>query len=324
MDIREAARLHHELGRFYAQTTAKVIRRKKWRVDLLGLHGQTVFHEAPKTTLQIGEASYLASLTNRPVISDFRVADLSVGGQAAPLATFFHALLLKNHMKEGPCAFHNLGGISNVSYFPKGKIDVRSLGKKAISGKILSFDTGPANMLMDCLLQKQSPAYDRNGDLAASGFVDYLAIEKWMASDLFIKKAPPKSCGREEYGLTRLTKLLKMMKSKNRADQAATLTEFTAYSIAHSYRKFLPRLPRLAVFSGGGVKNSHLMFRIRYHLPEVKIVSSEDLGWPSQAIEGGAFGALAVARHLQLIGQIPQTTGAKKTVLLGKIVQTTI
>jgi len=322
--IRDAARLHHELGRFYADSTKKLISKKRWKIDLIGLHGQTVFHQAPQATLQIGEPSYLATATGRPVVADFRVADLSAGGQGAPLATFFHALLLRKFLLDGPCTFHNLGGISNVSYFPKGQIDISSLNRKPIGGQALSFDTGPANMLIDSLMHKFSKPFDDKGHLAASGLVDFDLVHKWLKTDSFVNTRPPKSCGREEYGQARFQKFLRDMRGMNRRDQAATITEFTALTIAHSYNKYLPTLPKLSVFSGGGTLNSYLMFRIRYHLPQVKIISSEDLGWPAQAIEGGAFGLLAVARYLGKFGQLPQTTGASRPVLLGKIVQTTI
>jgi anhydro-N-acetylmuramic acid kinase len=322
MNVRDATRLHHDLGRFYAKSAQSVIGKRKWKVDLIGLHGQTVFHEAPGATSQIGEPSYLASETKKPIVADFRVADLSAGGQGAPLATFFHALLLKEHLKHGPCAFHNLGGISNVSYFPKGDIKVKDLNRAPISSRAMSFDTGPANMLMDAFMRKNSQSFDKDGHFAATGFVNFKLINKWINADKFMKKKPPKSCGREEYGEKYLQKILKDMKGMSRADQAATLTEFSAMSIAHAYRTFLPTLPEFAIFAGGGTKNSHLMFRIRYHLPEIEIVLSDEFGWPTQSIEGGAFAALAVARFSGKFGHLPQTTGAKRGVLLGKIVQT--
>ncbi len=321
INIREAAYLHHDLGRFYADSAAKIVKQKRWKIDLVGIHGQTVFHDAPTTTLQIGEPSYIATSLGVPVVADFRVADLAVGGQGAPLATFFHGLILKDHLKHHACTFHNLGGISNVSFFPK-NTKFNHLHKGPIGGDIVSFDTGPANMLMDAFMAKKSKSYDENGQLAASGSIHFLLVQKWIRADKYFHKAPPKSCGREQYGANYLKKLLSSMKGLSREDQAATLTELTAISIAEAYQTYLPDLPKLAVFSGGGTKNSYLMFRIRYHLPTLKIVTSEDLGWPSQAIEGGAFAALAVARMNNMYGHVPQSTGASRPVLLGKIVQT--
>ncbi|MGE3975864.1 MAG: anhydro-N-acetylmuramic acid kinase [Bdellovibrionales bacterium] len=153
LKVAELARLHHELGRFYAYQTEKLGLKKKWKFDLIGLHGQTVFHEGGNSTLQIGEPSYLAATTETPVIADFRAADLAVGGQGAPLATFFHLIAFQKFIKQHPVCVHNLGGISNVSYFRKGSVSLFLNSRKK---DIFSFDTGPANMLIDLLAQKLS------------------------------------------------------------------------------------------------------------------------------------------------------------------------
>lgn len=321
LNVAELALLHHDLGRLYAKEYLK--HSKNWKVDLIGLHGQTVFHHAPVATLQIGEGSYLSEVAKCPVICDFRVADLAAGGQGAPLATYFHAVCFRNLTTEGSIAIHNLGGISNVTYFPENAPDFNKLKKLPdYYNKIISFDTGPANMLIDLRISKFTKgkmSFDENGRLAASGFINFSLLSKWLQHPFFLH-APPKSCGREEFGEIFLTKLMRDMKKMKAQDQMATLTELTAKSIALAYKKYFPALPAHALFYGGGAKNEYLMHRIRYNLPEVEIKSTKDFGWPVDAVEGGAFAMLAAARHWGIPNHLPTTTGARHSVNLGKII----
>lgn len=320
LQVDRLAKVHHGLGRFYSEICAKAVRTKKWKIDLVGLHGQTVFHAPPEATLQIGEAAYLRASLNVPVVSDFRVLDLALGGQAAPLATLFHQKILapltlkKFKVKSGPVAIQNLGGIGNVSFFS---------GKK-----LLAFDTGPANMLIDLavshLTQKQM-LYDKNGTTASKGLPVVGLVSKWLKHPYFNRK-PPKSCGREEFGESFLVGALgdleahTYLNSKQKlSDSLATLTEFTAVSIADSYSKFLPTLPFATLLCGGGAKNLYLKSRIQYHLPKSHVITTDDLGWPAETIEGAAFALLAAFRVWGLPSNLPETTGAKRAQPLGKV-----
>jgi Predicted molecular chaperone distantly related to HSP70-fold metalloproteases len=306
LKVYDLARLHHELGRFYAACFKKLPANMR-RCDLIGLHGQTVFHEAPKATLQIGEASYLAAESKKPVIADFRVADLALGGQGAPIATLFHQVAFG---KGERIAVHNLGGISNLSLITPTAVEK-------------AFDTGPANMLMDLCIQKITHGkkhFDKDGKFARSGNANLALVEKLLAHKYFTKR-PPKSCGREEFGQEFFNKFWNQASKLNDADKMATLLEFTAWSIALSYKKFVSKMPKRIIFCGGGANNTALLQRIQELLPEVKVETTKDYNWPVSSIEGAAFSLLAAYRVWGMPSNLPQTTGAKRKSSLGKFVE---
>ncbi len=306
LKVNELSLLHHQLGRFYASCFRKLTPAMR-KVDLIGLHGQTVFHQAPTATLQIGESSYLAAAARVPVVSDFRVSDLALGGQGAPIATLFHQIAFSSAKKE-TVSVHNLGGISNLSL-------VSAQGVK------LAFDTGPANMMMDLLMQEKTKGkkhFDRDGRIALRGSAD-LEVVGSLLKNAYFKKAPPKSCGREEFGEILLRKFKQESRHLKFADQMATLLEWTAWSIALSYQKFVRPLPAKIIFCGGGAKNKALLQRLHALLPEVEMKTVEDLGWPASSIEGAAFGLLAAYRIWNWPSNFPRTTGAQRAVSMGKI-----
>lgn len=326
LKVDQLAEAHHELGRFYA----KILKPLGRGYNLIGIHGQTVYHAAPKATLQIGEMAYVRSATGLPVVSNFRTADLAEGGQGAPIASLFHHEVLapaaldwlkKNPARQLPngyakpnskaVAIHNLGGISNLTWM---------MGKK-----VLAFDTGPANMLMDLYMQSLNKAdqngertYDRNGALASTGTPDPKTLLQLMDNDYFDKK-PPKSCGREEFGEAFLKRVIGLMPDAGSANVAATLTELTAASIEAAYREHCPAMPAVIAFCGGGANNTYLLKRLKFRLPEVQVITTDDLGWPTQTIEGAAFALLAAYRMWEKPANLPATTGAKRSVLLGQI-----
>lgn len=307
------ALLHHDLGRFYAEIVKWAVSSKKWKVDLIGVHGQTVFHAPSKATLQIGEPSYLRVEVGVPVVSDFRTLDFALGGQGAPIASLFHREVLaplvakKLKLPKKPIAIQNLGGIGNVTYVHE--------------KKIFAFDTGPANMLIDLAMQtltNGAQTYDLNGTFASEGIPAPGMASRWLSHPYFSKE-PPKSCGREEFGEVFLQQALAELRGQSKQDIIATLTEFTAVSIAESYLKHLPKLPSAIVLCGGGAKNKYLISRIQFHIPSAAVLTSDDLGWPSDSIEGAAFALLAAYRVWNLPSNIPATTGAKKAASLGKV-----
>jgi anhydro-N-acetylmuramic acid kinase len=306
----ETAELHHELGRIYASELKKIAGKKKWKFDAIGMHGQTVFHGAPRATLQIGEPSYLSAEFAVPVVSDFRTADLAFGGQGAPIASLFHKVVFQSKFPKKTISLHNLGGISNLSLInAKGKIEK-------------AFDTGPANILMDKMISKISEGeipFDKDGKFSARGLPAEKWIEKRLNADVFVQAKPPKSCGREEYGEAFLTELNQDLGTMIPEDKMATLCEYSARSIALAYGKFCKPAPSTIILCGGGAKNKFLRKRIQFHLPKANIVSTEEFGWPVDAIEGGAFALLAAYRIWDLPSNLPITTGAKKAVTMGKI-----
>lgn len=299
--------LHHELGRQYAKDYASFKVPAKLKPHVIGLHGQTVFHSGGTATLQIGEPTYLAQAAGAPVIFNFRAADIVNGGQGAPLAPVFHKVLLSG-VSNGPTAFHNLGGISNLTYCHK--------------DRLIAFDTGPACTLMDTWVQmktKNQHHYDEDGKLAARGLPHLETIKKFMKHP-FLAKKPPKSCGREEFNL----EFIKAHADRrffrlSMEDQLATLTEFTVQSVFGAYEDWLPKMPEKVFFSGGGAKNKFLMKRLKIYFKNSIVMTSEELGWPSDAIEGGAFAVLAYLRLYEQHLDLKNITGGTKPVLLGQI-----
>ena len=313
----DMGQVHHDLGRFYAIAA----RRGLWgqRVQLVGLHGQTVFHHPSRknpATLQLGEASYLAEELRVPVVSNFRAADIAAGGQGAPLATLFHQIAFGI-----PCSHvcvNNLGGISNVT-----SIDWRAARKP----KLLAFDTGPANVLIDLAMRRFTGGrrtLDRNGNWAARGQPRQPLVERWLEHPFF-HAPPPKSTGRELFGEPFFNRVWRQLSKLSPPDALATLTEFTARSLALNYRLHLSARPDLVVLAGGGAANRRLVSRVRTHLlaldSHTHIQTSDELGWPVQSVEPAAFALLAYYRWRRKPGNIPATTGARRGVLLGQMTE---
>lgn len=312
MNVADLSDLHHELGRLYETQLKSIISKRKWKIDSVGLHGQTVYHAPPKATLQIGEPSYMSAQLKIPVISDFRAADLAVGGQAAPIASLFHRVVFQAHFPNETISVHNLGGISNLSYINR-KGDVER-----------AFDTGPANMLMDLFISSVTAGkrtYDSGGRFASQGLPLQSLVEKVIDENQFIQNKPPKSCGREQFGENYLKDLERRMGTLSSEDKMATLAEITAKSIAHAYEEHCPQVPKAIILCGGGALNSYLRKRIQYHLPRSRVMTTEDFKWPVSSIEGAAFALLAAYRIWDLPGNLPKTTGAKKAVTLGKVTE---
>jgi anhydro-N-acetylmuramic acid kinase len=318
----ECGQLHHDLGRFYARVIADGLGTE--RADAVGLHGQTVFHQPkhPAATWQIGEPAWVAERMGIPVISNFRTADLAAGGQGAPLATLFHQVVFA---RPGLwTAVQNLGGIGNVT-----AIDASNRSEPP---RILSFDTGPANMLLDLATRRVTGgrlAYDQGGRRASRGRVDEVRLARWLQHPFF-RRRPPKSTGREQFGEAFLETIVADW-PEAMADRGqhllATLTEFTARSIAENYRLHLPvpsgTVGGRVILTGGGAANVHLTRRIgawiRGSHPGVELLTSDALGWPHEAIEPAAFALLAAYRLWGLPGNLPATTGAAGPRLLGQI-----
>lgn len=313
----ELAQLHHDLGRCYV--TAAQRHPAARRAQLVGLHGQTVFHHPHRTrpaTLQLGEPAYLAESLGVPVISNFRATDLAAGGQGAPLATLFHQVVFARR-GEHVCV-NNLGGISNVT-----SLDWR----RGNSPRVLAFDTGPANVLIDLAMQRLTEGenrYDREGRFASLGQPHEASLRRWLRHPFF-RAAPPKSTGREEFGERFFARVLAAVESGELYELLlpVTLTEFTARSIALNYRLHLPAPPDRVILCGGGTLNRTLCAAIRRELvalnPRVSVSCSADLGWPAQAIEAAAFALLAWRRWHGLPGNLPATTGARRAVLCGQV-----
>lgn len=229
-----------------------------------------------------------------------------MGGEGAPIATFFHQIVFGQ--KNKTISVHNLGGISNISLIQNQKIRI-------------GFDTGPANMLLDMTMQietENKKLFDKNGAVASSGQVDSALLKKMLKHKFFTQK-PPKSCGREEFGEIFYRRFESELLKLSLPDRMATLTELVALSIAQAYNNFCKPKPVKIIFCGGGAHNTYLLKRISFHMPEVMLKTTADLGWPEQAIEGAAFALLAAARVLNKKSNLPLSTGASRFTSLGKV-----
>lgn len=297
----QVSSLHFDLGRLYAQQIKQL--KKSWQWDIVGLHGQTVHHEGKKASLQIGQPCFIKQTTDAPIYFDFRSADIAAGGQGAPFAPFFQKFISPS--TKLPVAFHNLGGISNLTLF--------------YNNKVTAFDTGPANILLDAwIFFNKKGNFDRGGLLASQGLPSPTCVNAFLKHPYFNLKTP-KSTGREDFNLDFINKWGgRTFRKLNLNDQLATLTELTALSIATSYSK-LKHQPQSIYFYGGGIFNSYLMSRIQFNLPQIKLSTTDELGWPSQAFESATFAFLAAARHFKKTVHLPQVTGAKTEVHLGSV-----
>jgi len=294
--------------------------------ELIGSHGQTVFHRphsllpTPHSlgySLQLGRGALITHLTGLTTISNFRAADIAVGGQGAPLVPKIDAYLLGSLHKS--CCVQNVGGIGNVAYLPPRSRD-------RWEDNILGWDTGPGNSLLDLAvahLSEGTKTYDENGGWAATGQPNLALVDRWLQQPYF-QQSPPKSTGRELFGAIYLQHCLQDCQS-NRvtapADILATLTELTARSIAHSYRAFLPQLPDQVFLCGGGSKNHYLRQRIQHVLPEVPILTTTEVGVNADFKEAIAFAVLAYWRIHNIPGNLPTVTGAQRAVLLGEVTE---
>lgn len=376
LSMAEFAELDDAIAQVFAQA-ALAIQANHVPAQLIGSHGQTVFHRPPQEqteagergssggqadikskienlkptmgySLQLGRGALIADLTGIPTISNFRVADIAVGGQGAPLVSRVDTYLL-SHPTEHRC-IQNIGGIGNVTYLPPRQGDWLE--------NIRGWDTGPGNALIDLAVQhltNGSQTYDKDGAWAASGHPCQPLVTAWLEHEFFMQP-PPKSTGRELFGVDFLQKCLADAEKYelNSADLLATLTEFTVASIVHSYRHFLPQMPDTVFLCGGGSRNLYLKQRLQVYLSQnydretepssktaelkdiadrnvgewnrcpnpnfpsvVSVLTTDEEGLSAEYKEAIAFAVLAYWRHLGIPGNLVQVTGAKKAVVLG-------
>jgi anhydro-N-acetylmuramic acid kinase len=363
----ELSQLNFRLGHIFADAALDACRRFRVspkRVALIGSHGQTIFHQGQPanyfgsptaSTLQIGEGSVIAARIGITTISDFRPADMALGGQGAPLVPFADYALYR-HPEIGRVSL-NIGGIANVTVIPAG----------ARPDQVFAFDTGPGNMLIDALVQHFTHGrqrFDKDARLAKSGQIDRYLIRR-LLRDPYLKQAPPKSTGREYYGSAYVKDLLVLGRHKKIRpnDLLYTVTVFTAYSIINALHRFVFPKHKIneVIVSGGGAQNP-LIFEqlivfamsgadpLEYYsdvtprelviamrvpkpskaarsqatefLPEhglISVVPSSHFGIPEDAKEAFAFALLAYETFHQRPANLPSATGARGPAILGKI-----
>ena len=304
--------LNMELGERFGRaalallSTARVSRR---RVAVIGSHGHTVYHgprDRTPSTLQLGEPAVIAERTGLLVVADFRMRDMAAGGEGAPLISAFDEAFFGN----GPVrALQNIGGIANVTVVGRGL-------------RPLAFDTGPGNCLIDLVVRRAARGrlrFDANGQLARRGRIDRRAVERLWRHPYF-RLPPPKSTGRELFNEGWLRDAFGPRYAAVPEDALATLTYFTAYSMAESLRRFVPRRPRELIVSGGGVRNRTLMDHLTRLAAPARVHSIERYGIPAQAKEPAAFAWLALRAIQGRTNHLPRTTGAKHQRILGAII----
>lgn len=305
------------LGEKMAQAALKVIHHAGYaveEVDFISSHGQTIFH-APEAsaTFQIGELAVIAERTGIVTVGDFRPSDMAVGGQGAPLVPFVDYLLFAS--KEKGRMLLNIGGIANVTVLPAG----------ARPEEVIAFDTGPGNVLIDALVTQVTggkQTFDVNGELAAQGTVSNAWLHELIAEDTYLHVAIPKSTGREYYTVVRAQELLEQGQGRGLAieDVIATVTAYTAHSIAYHIRQFVEPTYSIEelIVSGGGVHNPVLLEELKRAVQQ-QVLVLEDLQYSSDAKEALAFVILGNQFLHGLPNNLPSATGAQRSVSMGKL-----
>ncbi|MGA8312889.1 MAG: anhydro-N-acetylmuramic acid kinase, partial [Terriglobales bacterium] len=319
--VADLARLNFLLAELYADAVLATQRRFREKVDLIGCHGQTLYHQGEPAlflgrklavTWQTGEGAVIAARVGVPVVSDFRPADMAAGGKGAPLVPFLDYLLYRDP-RVGRIV-QNIGGIANLTAIPAG----------ASAERVTAFDTGPGNMVIDGVTDRLfGKPYDRDGRIAASGTVMDDVVSESLRLPFFRHK-PPKTAGREEFGREFAQQFIRRCGRANKADVVATATALTARSIADALRRFvLRRRGRFSEFvvSGGGANNPTLLAMLANELKplDLKMRSSDEFGLPSEAKEAAAFALMAFETWNRRASNVPTATGANRPAILGKI-----
>jgi anhydro-N-acetylmuramic acid kinase len=320
--VADLARLNFLLGELYADAVLAAQRRFRVKAELIGCHGQTLYHQGELSpflgkkvapTWQTGEGAIIAARVGAPVVSDFRPADMAAGGKGAPLVPYLDYLWFRDP-KIGRIA-QNIGGIANLTAIPPG----------AEAKQVMAFDTGPGNMVIDAVMEARfGQRFDRNGKIAASGEAIKPVIQRILARKFFQQK-PPKTAGREEFGREFVREFLRACGRVPKQHIVATATALTAESIADAVKRFvIPKAKhnyREIILSGGGVRNATLVAMLAERLAPLGIVVrfSDEFGLPSEAKEAVAFAVLAYETWNRRPSNVPSATGAKRAVVLGKI-----
>ena len=324
--VDKICQLNFTLGKLFADAAGQIAEKSSIPIsdiDIIGSHGQTIYHisslkekadKKVRSTLQIAEPSIIAQETGVTTVADFRTRDIAAGGEGAPLVPYADFILFG---KDGiGRAVQNIGGIANVTFLPAG----------CSINEIIAFDNGPGNMIIDRfaeIITEGKLKYDKDGELASKGKLNQDLLER-LCSHPYLSIPPPKSTGREDFGIQFSDNLYEELKRDNVdfLDTITTATVFTAKSISDSYRKYIQPSYKLSevVMSGGGVYNPILLQFLKEYLENINIRKVEEFGIPSDAKEALAFAILANETICGNPGNVPSATGARERVVLGKII----
>jgi anhydro-N-acetylmuramic acid kinase len=321
----ELSQLHTRLGHIYAQAALAACKKfqiSPKKINFIGNHGQTIFHQGRSSnflgkpvasTLQLGEGSTIANLTGITTVSDFRPADMALGGHGAPLVPFADYALYR-HPKLGRVSL-NIGGIANLTVIPA----------NAKPSEVSAFDTGPGNMLIDALVRELTDGrerYDKDARLARKGHL-HRELLAHLLREPYLRLRPPKSTGREYFGAAYVKKILVRARRYQLKphDLMHTVTVFTAASIAAALERFVLPIAKISqlIVSGGGAQNPLLMAQLSALLPEIAVLPSSRLKVPTDAKEALAFAILAYETFHRRPSNLPTATGARGPAILGKI-----
>ncbi len=318
--VADLARLNFLLAELYAEAVLKAKRKFRVKPELVGCHGQTLYHQGEAETFlgrklsvtwQTGEGAIIAARVGVPVVSDFRPSDMAAGGKGAPLVPFLDYLLYRD--QRAGRIVQNIGGIANLTAIPAG----------AAAEKVVAFDTGPGNMVIDAVTERLfGKPFDRNGAIAGSGAVLETILASLLKAPFFGRK-PPKTAGREEFGVAFVKDFLKHCGRADKRDIVATATAFTARSIAASIQRFVLSKGsyRDYIVSGGGTNNATLMAMLANELLPLglHLRFTDEFGLPSEAKEAAAFAMMAYETWHRRPSNLASATGAKRSAILGKI-----
>ena len=325
-NVADLARLNFLLGELYADAILATQQKFRVKADLVGCHGQTLYHQGEArrflgrsvaATWQTGEAAVVAARVGVPAVSDFRPADIAAGGKGAPLVPFLDYMLFRD-ARSGRIV-QNIGGIANLTFIPAG----------GAAKDVISFDTGPGNMVIDTVTAELfNQPFDRGGRIAMSGNALEPVVREVLRAAYF-RKRPPKTAGREEFGREFVRQFMSRCRGARKQNIVATATALTARSIADAIRRFIVLKPNSArkevghemILSGGGTRNATLVEMLTGELASlaIQVRLSDEFGLPSEAKEAAAFAVLAYETWKRRPSNVPSATGAKRAVVLGKV-----
>ena len=322
-NVSQLCHLHVLLGEIFAQAALRTIKKAGLtpeQVQLIGSHGQTIYHRpvpvrvpgvgVVRSSLQMGDPSVIAERTGITTVADFRARDLAAGGEGAPLAPYVHHLLLQSTRFSRLVV--NMGGIANVTHLPK----------NAPLPDIRAFDTGPCNMLLDGLIALATQgqrAMDRGGRFAARGTPDSRLLTR-LLNHPYLMRRPPKSTGREDFGVQYVRQVWQWGRKLRLSPETimATACQFIVLTIDQS-RAWLENDVDEVIVGGGGVHNRTLMEHLRQRLSPLPVTIMDDQGINSKAFEAIAFAIMAYQTVHGVATNVPSVTGAHHPVVLGTI-----
>lgn len=316
--LSEISSLNFELGYKFVEAIDLLLLNTGYMykdIDFVASHGQTIWHDpngnkcenAVPSTLQIGEPSVIAYKTGIKTISNFRTMDVAAGGEGAPLVPFSEYLLYRDYQKN--IVLQNIGGISNLTF----------LSKNCSVDDVVSYDTGPGNIMIDYFMNKYfDKPYDENGEIAYKGKIIEEVLD-YLKQDTFLAKIPPKSTGREQYSIEYMEKIAKQYRFdiRKKEDIITTFSYYTAYAIAYHYLHFLKKID-LVIVNGGGAHNKYILDKIK-EITNLKIITGEEFGINSDSKEALAFVVMGHQTLKEMPSNMKSVTGAKESVILGNI-----